>query len=100
MNDTGWTALVAAIAALFGAFLTGLFAWMSQKGKNDSDHEIALIGQWKELTAALSARVAVLEAQVEELTKQNDFLKRTIAQNSQSSANLIGDIKKDGGGGE
>lgn len=98
MSDVSWGALWASIGALFGTFFTGLFAWMSQRGKSESDRDIAVIAQWEKLTKALSERVTVLEAELAEVRRMNEGLLRMIAQDSQSTARLIGDLK-DGGNG-
>ena len=90
MSDISWGAVWAAIGTLFGAFFTGLFAWMSQRGKNDSDRDMAVIAQWEKLTKALTDRIDKLEREVLDLRTENEGLLATIRQNSQSTAHLIG----------
>ena len=115
MNDYGWTA----IGAMIGSIITGLFTWLAQRSKGASSIEVAVLGEWQKLNAALSDRVSALEkelaevrrahaAELEEMRREhraelsalhrlNEGLQRQIAQNSHSTASLIGDITKDGG---
>lgn len=108
MNDVSWAGLGAAI----GALITGLFAWLGQRSKSGADIEVAVIAEWQKLNAALSGRVSQLEkdlsdvrrahsAELEEMRRKhraemrvlrelNEGLQRQIAQNSQSTAHLMG----------
>lgn len=106
-DSFGWGAMWAAV----GALVTGLFAYIVQKSRGGTDIEVAVLAEWQKLNAALSDRLAAVEAQfadyrtkmageIEALHKshraemralraQNDGLQRIILQNSQSSAQLI-----------
>jgi hypothetical protein len=109
MNDVSW----AGIGAALGAFITGLFAWLVQRSRGGTDIEVAVLAEWQKLNAALSQRVSQLEEQlaevrrahsdeIEEIRRQhraemkamrelNEGLQRQIAQNSRSTAHLIGE---------
>lgn len=114
---------LAGIGAVIGAFLTGLFAWLTQRSKSGSDIEVAVIAEWQKLNAALASRVSALEKLVSELRRdhadeidelrkqhrtemralreQNEGLQRQIAQTSHSTAHLLSDkITKDKGDGD
>lgn len=102
-----------AIGAVFGAAITGFFAWLSQRGKSHAEIEVAVLGEWQKLNSALSDRVGALElelanvrrkhadeideirnkhrAEMKAMRELNEGLQRAIAQNSHSSAHLIGD---------
>lgn len=116
MSEWSW----AAVGAALGAFLTGLFAWLTQRSKGSTDIEVAVLAEWQKLNAALSARLTAVEKELAELRirhaeeieelrethraemtvmrEQNEGLQRQIAQNSQSTAHLIGDLKEGGNG--
>lgn len=107
MSDVSW----AGIGAAVGAFLTGLFAWLVQRSKAGTDIEVAVLAEWQKLNAALSGRVSDLEEQlaavrrahadeIDEMRKRhraemaalrslNEGLQRQIAQNSQSTAQML-----------
>jgi hypothetical protein len=107
MSDASW----AGIGAAIGGLVTGLFAWLSQRAKGGADIEVAVIAEWQKLNAALSDRVSQLErdlsdvrrahaneideirkthrAEMRGLRELNEGLQRQIAQNSQSTANLL-----------
>lgn len=109
MNDVSWAGLGAVLAAM----VTGLFAWLAQRGKSHAEIEVAVIAEWQKLNAALAKRVSALEeqlanvrrahaneidemrnkhrAEMKALRELNEGLQRQIAQNSQSTANLMGD---------
>lgn len=114
----GW----GAIGLVVGALLTGLFGWLAQRSKSDSDVEVAVLAEWQKLNAALSDRLSAVEkefadyrnkmsaeleklrgkhrAEMRALRDLNEGLQRQIAQNSQSAAHLFGNApntKKDGG---
>lgn len=119
MNDVSFGALCGVI----GAAIAGVFGWLVQRSKGGTDIEVAVLAEWQKLNAALSARVSALEEQLAEVrrvhareidemrTKHraeigamrelNEGLQRQIAQNSQSTAQLLGDLpKKDTGNGK
>lgn len=114
---------VAGIGAAIGAFITGLFAWLIQRAKGNTDQEIAaaaskaaievaVMAEWQKLNTALAQRISDLEAELAQVRRDcanemeemrakhnaemkvlrdlNEGLQRMIAQNSQSSAILIG----------
>jgi hypothetical protein len=107
MSDASFAGLGAAI----GAFFTGIFAWLIQRNKGGTDIEVAAIAEWQKLYSALSGRVSDLESElaqvrrdhateIEEMRKRhrsemramrelNEGLQRQIAQNSQSTAQLL-----------
>lgn len=118
-SDFGWTAIGAALGAVF----TGFFAWLTQRSKGGTDVEVAVLAEWQKLNAALSSRVSALEtelasvrrehaseientrrahsvemdkirkehrAEMAALRELNEGLQRQIAQNSQSTAALLG----------
>jgi hypothetical protein len=86
MSEWSW----AAVGAAVGTFVTGFFAWLVQKAKGDSDRDVAVIAQWEKLTRALSDRVTALESELAEVRRMNEGLLRMIAQDSQSTARLLG----------
>lgn len=110
-GDFSW----AAIGAAVGSVITGLFSWLVQRSKSGTDIEVAVIAEWQKLNSALSDRVSELERQISDLRRThademdemrkkhraemrqlrelNEGLQRQIAQNSQSAATLIGDLK-------
>ena len=121
--------------AVVGAALTGLFAFLVQKLRGQTDETVAVLGQWQELLdahkASSNAEIAALKARLSEVEKElaqvrnqasidmaalrkqhatemdemrkrhrlemrqlrelNDGLQRMIAQNSKSTAQLMGD---------
>lgn len=116
MSDAGWGVV---IGTAIGALITGLFAWLAQRGKSDGEIQIAVLAEWQKLNAALSNRVSMLETRIAELQathskeleemrrthraemramrELNEGLQRQIAQNSQSTAHLMGDTPVTGG---
>lgn len=128
-NDLGW----GAIGAVIGVFLTGLFGWLTQRSKGETDQGVAVLAEWGKLNDALKARIEAVEkecaemrrehaaevddmhrrhrAEVDEMRRQhraemramrelNEGLQRMIAQNSQSTAYLIGDSPVTKGNGD
>jgi hypothetical protein len=117
-DSFGWGALWAALGAIFGTIVAGFFAWLTQRSKGDTERDVAVLAQWERLTAALSDRITALEnelaevrrshsGEIEEMRKThraemrtlralNDGLQRMIAQNSQSTAHLIGETPASG----
>lgn len=109
MSDLGTAAIWTAI----GAVIAGLFAWLVQSSKGTTDIEVAVIAEWQKLNLALSERVSALEKTLSEvrsahakemeeirnkhrtemrrLRELNEGLQRQIAQNSQSTAHLMGE---------
>jgi hypothetical protein len=105
----GW----GAIGVILGAIITGLFGWLAQRGKSTAEIEVAVMAEWQKLNAALSERVSALERELSEvrrthakeldemrdkhraemrrLRELNEGLQRQIAQNSQSTAHLMGE---------
>lgn len=110
MNGVGWTVVGVAI----GAFITGLFGWLGQRTKSGAEIEVAVLAEWQKLNAALAERVSMLEKQLADVRRQhadeidemrrqhraemshlrelNEGLQRQIAQNSQSTAHMMGDF--------
>lgn len=130
MSDISW----AGIGAAIGAFVTGLFAWLGQHRKSETDIEVAVLAEWQKLNGALADRLASVEkefstyrttvsgqfeqlhlkhgteidemrrshrSEIDEMRKThraemramrelNEGLQRQIAQNSQSTASLLG----------
>lgn len=102
------------IGAVVGAFVMGLFNWLIQRSKGGTDQSVAVIAEWSKLNKGLADRLAAVEkafadyrlqvareidemrakhrAEMRALRELNEGLQRMIAQNSQSSANLIGDF--------
>jgi predicted PilT family ATPase len=102
---------LAGVGAAIGAFITGLFAWLIQRNKGGTDIEVAALAEWQKLYTALSTRVSDLESElakvrrehaseIDEMRKRhraemramrvlNEGLQRQIAQNSQSTAQLL-----------
>jgi Mg2+ and Co2+ transporter CorA len=122
-DSFGWGALWAALGAIFGTIVAGFFAWLTQRSKGEADKNVAVIGEWSKLTAALSERITEVEkelasvrsshaAEIEAIRKahsteidemrkahraemrtmrnHNDGLERMIAQNAQSTAQIMG----------
>lgn len=56
-NDIGWAALWAVV----GAALTGLFAWLTQRSKGRSDQGVAVIAEWSKLNTGLANRLTDVE---------------------------------------
>ena len=52
---------IGALGVAIGAFIAGLWAWLTQKSKGGTDVEVAAIGEWQKLYKALSGRVSELE---------------------------------------
>lgn len=125
MSDVSFGALCGTI----GAVIAGIFAWLVQRSKGQSDVEVAVISEWKALFSGVSERLATVEREFaeyrmkvskdfeemrenharekEELRQKhraemkaqrelNEGLQRQIAQNSQSGAQLLGDLSKKG----
>lgn len=114
------------IGAGIGSAVTGLFAWLSQRSKGATDIEVAVLAEWQKLNSALSERVGALErelakvrrehadeidemrakhrAEMRALRELNEGLQRQIAQNSHSTAHLMGNdpvtYRKDGEDGD
>jgi flagellar motility protein MotE (MotC chaperone) len=108
MHDLG----AGAVGAAIGGMVAGLFAWLVQRTKSSADIEVAVLAEWQKLNAALSDRVSALEAElakvrrehadeIDEMRKKhraemkalrdlNEGLQRQIAQNSRSTASLMG----------
>jgi cell division protein FtsB len=77
-NDLG----VGAIGALIGAIIAGIFGWLTQQSKNETEQSVAVLAEWSKLNEALSDRLAAVEkdfaayraqvaAQFEELRKKH-----------------------------
>ena len=114
--------------AVAGGLLTGIFTWLAQRRRADSDVEVAVLNQWQKLNGALSDRLTAVEkdfadyrsemskamadlrskhaAEIDQMRKQhraemhsmrelNEGLQRQIAQNSQSTAQLLGKLSED-----
>lgn len=101
-----------AIGVMIGAAITGFFAWLSQRGKSHAEIEVAVLAEWQKLNSALSERVSALElelsnvrrkhadeideirnkhrAEMKAMRELNEGLQRAIAQNSTSTAHLMG----------
>lgn len=102
-----------AVGAVVGALITGVFSWLSQRGRSNAAIEVAVLAEWQKLNTALSDRVSALEKElsevrrahaneIEEMRREhsaemkamrelNEGLQRQIAQNSKSTASLMGD---------
>lgn len=107
MSDVSFAGLGAAI----GAFVAGVFAWLTQRNKSGTDIEVAVLAEWQKLNAALSGRVSALETELSEVRRAhsreldemrrthraemtamrelNEGLQRQLAQNSQSTAMML-----------
>lgn len=118
-NDFG----AGALGAVVGAIITGLFAWLAQRTRGDSDQEVAVLAEWSKLYTGVTDRLAAVEKEFAEYRQQvaremdemrekcrreneemrakhrremrtmrelNEGLQRMIAQNSQSTAHLMG----------
>lgn len=105
-----------AVGAVIGAAITGFFAWLAQRGKSHAEIEVAVLAEWQKLNSALSDRVSALElelsnvrrkhadeideirnkhrAEMKAMRELNEGLQRAIAQNSQSTAHIIGEPGK------
>lgn len=55
---------IGAIGVAIGGFITGLWAWLTQRSKGGTDIEVAAIAEWEKLYRALSGRVSALEQQL------------------------------------
>jgi len=109
--STHWPALTGWAAAGVGPYLT----WRLNSRKADVDESALILGKWKELVEAhekaiaavreefsayratalteitdLRSRLTAAERRITELETENAGLKRSIAQNSQSTAHLLG----------
>jgi hypothetical protein len=115
-NELQWGAVGGAIVA----FIAGAFAWLTQKSKGKVEETVAAVGEWQKLTSTLTADNGALRAElaatekahVEEVADirrlhdaemkamrtMNENLMRLIAQNSQSRAQLIGNLDEGSGG--
>jgi hypothetical protein len=102
-----------ALGAVIGSAITSFFTWLAQRGKSSAEIEVAVLAEWQKLNSALSDRVAGLEkelavvrrrhsdeieemrnkhrAEMRALRELNEGLQRSIAQNSQSTAHLMGE---------
>jgi flagellar motility protein MotE (MotC chaperone) len=120
---------VAAIGAAIGAAIAGIFAWLTQRSKGETDQSVAVLGEWSKLNKGLADRLAAVEKEFSEYRQQvaadmdkmrqdcrreneemrnrhraemqalrdlNEGLQRMIAQNSKSTAYLMGGIPEDG----
>lgn len=144
-GDPG-TITIGAIGVAIGGFITGLWAWFTQRTKGQSETEIAVLAEWSKLNSGLSARLTEVErdcaqmrrdhadeidkmrkahaeemeamrlahgnemeamrrthaAEIDEMRtklrserQRREGLERQFAQNSQSSAALIGPLTRD-----
>lgn len=131
MNELSW----GAIGAALGAFVAGLWTWLTQRGRSRTEIEIAALAEWKEISKGWADRLEAVERDfaayrtkmaedIEELRRDHaaelekirrdhadeldeirrhhrtemkklrdhaEGLERQIAQNSQSTAHLMGD---------
>lgn len=65
-NDIG----VGALGAMLGVFFTGLFAWLVQRSKGESEQSVAVLAQWEKLTRGISERLATVERNFAEYREQ------------------------------
>jgi hypothetical protein len=115
-NEVQW----GAVGGIIVAFIAGVFTWFTQRSKGRVDESVAAIAEWQKLTSTLTADNGALRAElaatdkahVEELADirhrhdaemkamrtMNENLMRLIAQNSQSRAQLIGNLDEGSGG--
>lgn len=85
---------VGAIGATIGAAITGLFAWLSQRGKIDSDKETAALAEWSKLYEAVSAERAKVEEECAQLRRQHS---ERMAELRKAHATEIEQIMRDHG---
>jgi TolA-binding protein len=123
VNDfsVGTTGAFAVLAAIVG----GVFGWLVQRGKSESDQSVAVLAEWSKLNTGLARRLTDVERECAQMRKDhaaeierigqehaaqlnemrdkhraemrsmrelNEGLQRMIAQNSKSTAYLIGDF--------
>lgn len=119
-DNAGW----GVIGLIVGGIVTGLFAWLTQRGKSSTDEIIAVRAEWQKLNGALVQRLNDVEAELAALRVQhnneiaeirrahnaevdemrrthraemkamrdlNEGLQRMIAQNSKTTAYLMGE---------
>jgi hypothetical protein len=66
-NDFGW----AAVGAFIGALVTGLFGWLVQRSKSETDHEVAVLAEWSKLNTGLSNRLTEVERDCAQMRKDH-----------------------------
>jgi hypothetical protein len=66
-NDFGW----AAVGAFIGALVTGLFGWLVQRSKSETDHEVAILAEWSKLNKGLADRLSEVERECAEMRKDH-----------------------------
>jgi cell shape-determining protein MreC len=118
------SSITTGLIGFIGGTITVLFGFWTQRRKSDIDESALVLGKWKELVdqhqqaikdireefseykrtalfeiAELRERLAEAENRIRELETENAGLKRAIAQNSQSTATLLGSTPIRGSGG-
>jgi hypothetical protein len=66
-NDFGW----AAVGAFIGALVTGLFGWLVQRSKSETDHEVAILAEWSKLNQGLANRLSAVEQECAKMRRDH-----------------------------
>jgi Skp family chaperone for outer membrane proteins len=62
---------VGAIGAAIGAFVTGIFAWLTQRQKGSTEQSVAVLAEWSKLNEALADRLAAVEKECAQMRKDH-----------------------------
>ena len=88
MNDD-WSFGVIGVAV--GAVIAGLFAWLTQRSKGETDERLAVRAEWEKLTSALAGRLADVEKELADLRAQSS---KDMAELRKQHANELDEMRK------
>jgi len=66
-NDFGW----AAVWALVGAAIAGLFSWLTQRSKGQVDQSVAVLAEWSKLNTGLATRLTEVERECAAMRREH-----------------------------
>lgn len=66
-NDFGWAALWAVV----GAAIAGLFNWLTQRTKGQTDQSVAVLAEWSKLNTGLASRLTEVERECAAMRREH-----------------------------